>query len=196
MTLPLHIFEERYKKMIAKCLADDSAFGIVLFEGQAIRKVGCTTRVTEVLRRYDDGRLDIATRGEQRFVIRDIIDDQAYLEARATFFDDSPDDSDPALEEAAAEARTRLARMAALVDLPALGALAALEDPRQLSFAIPAIEGFTPAERQHFLEMTSVRERLQKGLLALDRLLERLKLNSEIKRLIGGNGHALGDLLK
>jgi hypothetical protein len=44
--------------------------------------------------------------------------------------------------------------------------------------------------------MISVRERLQKGLQALARLIERLRLNSEIKRLIGGNGHALGEMLK
>ena len=51
-------------------------------------------------------------------------------------------------------------------------------------------------ERQRFLEMTAAQERLRKSVQALSHLLERLQLNREIKRLIGGNGHGLNDLLK
>ena len=88
MSLPLHIFEERYKLMIAECLADDNPFGIVLFDGQNIRSVGCTARVVDVIKRYDDGRLDILTRGERRFVISEVIEERLYMEARVTFFED------------------------------------------------------------------------------------------------------------
>jgi Lon protease-like protein len=196
MQLPLHIFEERYKQMIGECLAADQAFGIVLFDSQSIRSAGCTTRVTEVIKRYDDGRLDIATRGEQRFVIREILEEKVYMEARVIFFEDAPAIPDPTLPETVAEARRLLARLAHLLPLPGLEDLMALEDPRRLSFAIPALEGFTPAERQQFLEMTSAPERLHKAVRALSRLMERLQLNREIKRLIGGNGHALDEILK
>jgi hypothetical protein len=64
-----------------------------------------------------------------------------------------------------------------------------LADARRLSFAIPAIDGFTPAERQRFLEMTSSAERLKKGVDALARILERVQVTQQIHSIIGGNGH-------
>jgi Lon protease-like protein len=194
MILPLHIFEERYKQMIAECMAEDKAFGIVLFDSQSIRSVGCTTRVTEIIRRYDDGRMDIATRGEQRFVVHEIREEKIYMEARATFFEDDPAAPDPQIAEIVAKAHRLLKQMAAVSAIPAAEALLALEDPQRLSFAIAALEGFTPAERQRFLEMTSSHERLRKSVKTLSHLLQRLRLNRKIKRLIGGNGHALDEI--
>ena len=196
MILPLHIFEERYKEMIGECIAADTAFGIVFFDGQSIRSVGCTTRVSEVTRHYPDGRMDILTRGEQRFVIHEIIEEKSYMEARVRFVADSPDPADPAMTNTVAEAHRLLKQIAEVTPLPDLEALLTLEDPPALSFAIAALEGFTPAERQHFLEMTSGRERLQKSVPALAHLLERYRVNREIKRLIGGNGHALDEFMK
>jgi Lon protease-like protein len=65
MALPLHIFEERYKQMISECLAARTSFGIIWFDGQSIHSVGCTARVIKVLHRYEDGRMDILTKGER-----------------------------------------------------------------------------------------------------------------------------------
>jgi Lon protease-like protein len=88
MALPLHIFEERYKLMISECLAAETPFGIVFFDGHSIRSVGCMARVYRVLHRYEDGRMDILTRGERRFFIHEIIEEKPYMEAQAVFFDD------------------------------------------------------------------------------------------------------------
>ncbi len=196
MLLPLHIFEERYKQMIGECIAADTAFGIVLFDGQSIHSVGCTTRVSEVTRRYGDGRMDILTQGEQRFVIHEIIEEKSYMEARVRFVADTPETPDPAVAQTVAAAHHLLKQIAEVTSLPDLEALLTLEDPPALSYAIAALEGFTPAERQHFLEMTSGRERLEKSVKALAHLLKRYQLNREIKRLIGGNGHAVDKILK
>ncbi len=196
MILPLHIFEERYKQMIGECLAEDKPFGIVLFDSQSIRSAGCTARVTEVIKRYDDGRMDIATRGERRFVIHEVMEEKIYMEARVAFFEDAAETHDASIAETMAQARRLLKQMAAVIARPAFEALPVLEDPARLSFGIAALEGFTPAERQQFLEMTSAHERLHKSVQALSRLLERLELNREIKRLIGGNGHALGEIIR
>ncbi len=195
MLLPLHIFEERYKLMIGECIAAEKPFGIVLFDSQSIRSVGCTTRVHEVTRKYDDGRMDILTRGEKRFVIHSLVEERAYMEARVSFFEDQAESPDDTMAATLAEAHRLLKQVAAVVSTPAPEALLALEDPARLSFAIAALEGFTPAERQQFLEMTSAHERLRKSVQALARLLERMQLNREIKRLIGGNGHGLSEFL-
>mgnify|MGYP000228785511 CR=1 FL=1 len=196
MILPLHIFEERYKLMIGECIAANTAFGIVLFDGQSIRSVGCTTRVSEVTRTYADGRMDILTRGEQRFVIHEIIEEKSYMEARVQFVADAPDPPDPAVAKTVGEAHRLLKQIAEVASLSDLEALLALEDPPALSYAIAALEGFTPTERQHFLEMASGRERLEKSVKALAHLLERYQLNREIKRLIGGNGLVKGGNFK
>jgi len=71
-----------------------------------------------------------------------------------------------------------------------------LSDPRRLSFAVPAIEGFTHAERQRFLEMTSSAERLQKGVEVLTRIVERVQVTQQIQKIIGGNGHPPKDALQ
>jgi Lon protease-like protein len=64
MILPLHIFEERYKTMIGQCLDQDEEFGIVYFNGKKMEEVGCTARILKVLKRYDDGRMDICHFGQ------------------------------------------------------------------------------------------------------------------------------------
>ena len=69
--VPLHIFEERYKTMIALCLDDDSEFGIVWLSDDGLKEVGCTARVTEVLERMEDGRMNILVQGTNPFRLLD-----------------------------------------------------------------------------------------------------------------------------
>lgn len=55
--LPLHIFEDRYKRMIGRCLERGEPFGIVFRDAEGgARRIGCEARVTEVTERFDDGR--------------------------------------------------------------------------------------------------------------------------------------------
>lgn len=186
MPLPLHIFEERYKQMIAECLDESAPFGIVWFDGQSIRSVGCTARVINVLHRYEDGRMDILTRGERRFFTEALVEEKPYIEADVHFIEDveQTDDSEPF--EAA---RALLAKLSNAGHLSEPIAALAVESAQQLSFAIPALEGFTHAERQRFLEMTSRSERLQKGVQALAGILDRAQVTKQVRKIIGGNGH-------
>ena len=74
VALPLHIFEDRYRLMIGRCLERGEPFGVVLVrEGHEvgpvpgrIADVG-TTAIIRRAGRYPDGRLDILTVGERRF---------------------------------------------------------------------------------------------------------------------------------
>jgi Lon protease-like protein len=186
MLLPLHIFEERYKQMIAECLAGNTPFGIVWFDGQTIHPVGCTARVIQVIHRYEDGRMDILTRGEQRFYTEGMVEEKRYMQADVLFIEDAQSAPDPALCQRALTLLEELQRAGHILEEFEEAELA---DPRRLSFAVPAIEGFTPAERQRFLEMTSSAERLQKGVEVLGRILERVQTTQQIQKIIGGNGH-------
>jgi uncharacterized protein len=77
MPLPLHIFEERYKEMIADCIRENRPFGVVLVseglaaeEGSAAQPyaVGCTAEIAQV-QPLDEGRMLIMTVGRERFRI-------------------------------------------------------------------------------------------------------------------------------
>jgi Lon protease-like protein len=57
--LPLHIFEERYKEMVAAAMRDNTEFGIVLAKEDGIVNAGCTVGVEKV--QYADSRMDILT---------------------------------------------------------------------------------------------------------------------------------------
>ena len=97
MTLPLHIFEERYKAMIGACSEHDAPFGVLLIkEGQEVGdpahpfQIGTTARITEV-QQLEDGRMNITTVGERRFEVVEIIQQVPhlvgiiqYLEEKAT----------------------------------------------------------------------------------------------------------------
>src|SRR3954468_24535672 len=65
--VPLHIFEPRYRTMIAECLESGSEFGIVWASDDGLRQIGCACEIAEVLERHEDGRLDILTRGTRPF---------------------------------------------------------------------------------------------------------------------------------
>jgi len=130
--LPLHIFEERYKKMVGEAIRDSSEFGVVLAKDEGIVNAGCTVAVEKLLQMYPDGRMDILTRGRQRFEIESLDEEMEFLRAQVNFFDD--DDFELATPELRAEA---LAHFRVLRDLESTEGRgeADLEDP-QLSFQL------------------------------------------------------------
>ncbi len=95
--LPLHIFEERYKKMVGEAIHDRSEFGIVLAKDEGIVNAGCTVVVEKVLKEYPDGRMDILTSGRRRFEILFLNEEREYLRGEVEYFDD--DDQEPVTEE-------------------------------------------------------------------------------------------------
>jgi len=87
-SLPLHIFEERYKQMIGDVLRGRSEFGVVLAGEKGIVNTGCTATVEKVLKKYPDGRMDLMTIGRRRFEIILLNDEKPYLRGAVEFFDD------------------------------------------------------------------------------------------------------------
>jgi Lon protease-like protein len=82
MPLPLHIFEPRYRALVADCLAQQEEFGVVLAKAEGMASVGCTAEIIDVVKKYPDGRMDIATVGRRRFRVLELVQGQAYLEGR------------------------------------------------------------------------------------------------------------------
>ncbi|UCF65782.1 MAG: LON peptidase substrate-binding domain-containing protein [bacterium] len=195
MIVPLHIFEERYKSMIRECLTEEKEFGIVYYDGKEIKSAGCMASIEQVTKRYADGRLDIICRGQKRFYIENILEDKEYLQAEVTFFDDQGRDNSQIQEDLMARARELIDTIVKLTQRNASNLPPTIGDPHTLSFLIAGIETFSAEEKQEFLEMDSTAERLEKGVKALEQAIERIRINSEIRKIIDGNGH-LPDLIK
>jgi Lon protease-like protein len=94
--LPLHIFEERYKEMTGDAMREHSDIGIVLAKEEGIVNAGCTVRIEKLLHTYPDGRMDLLTRGQDRFEILDLNQEKSYLQATVEFFDDDDIAATPA----------------------------------------------------------------------------------------------------
>ena len=107
--LPLHIFEERYKRMIGHCVENAEPFGIVFRdEGGNAHRIGCMARVTEVLERFEDGRMNVVVAGERPFKVLERFEagDFPAGEVEPIEAGDEPEQEDP---EAASEARKAFA---------------------------------------------------------------------------------------
>jgi Lon protease-like protein len=188
--LPLHIFEERYKTMIGECLDRDQAFGVIYHNGTEMESKGCTARVVRVIKQYPDGRMDILTKGERRFLIEDLHEDKPYLEASVGFFDDGEEIPTQKTEALATEGFDLMMQIEGIDGKQFSIEQGDLMGLKEASYLIASSEGFTPEERQKFLEMTSTRDRLEKGVRLLRKILERSRLTGQIKRIVGGNGDA------
>ena len=189
MPLTLHIFEERYKLLIGECLAGNKEFGIVYLNGTDIQAIGCTASIQKVLKRYEDGRLDILTRGENRFEISAMYDHKPYLQAAVTLFDDELEDNTTASQGLADNGMNLLKQFARISGVQGEYGFAEIMDIKSISFLIAGCEGFSYEEKQKFLEMSSTSERLEKSVGSLAKIIERTKITAEIQKIIGGNGN-------
>jgi Lon protease-like protein len=182
-TIPLHIFEERYKEMIGECLRLDAEFGVVQARDNGIVRTGCTAVVAKVAERYEDGRMDILIRGRRRFRIRRLDTERAFVRAEVEYLWDE--------ERAPADATLVLQAQAAyLLYAQAAGREAqrpAFDEP-DLSFRLAAIS--TDLDfRQYLLDLSSERERLLRTAEHLERGAARKKIETAMKKSARSNGH-------
>lgn len=92
--IPLHIFEPRYRALVADCTLEGRPFVLPLATDDGIAKYACTATVDGVVRRFADGRLNIVVRGGERAEILAQTDGEPYFTADVVLI---PDEH-PALE--------------------------------------------------------------------------------------------------
>ena len=110
--LPLHVFEARYKEMIGECLDQKKPFGIVRASEEGVADVGCTAEILEVTKRYDDGRMDILTRGVRRFEVLEVNEDRSFLQAEITLLEDEPGKPTPEIVQQAVRLHAEIVKLA------------------------------------------------------------------------------------
>jgi uncharacterized protein len=192
MPLPLHVFEERYKLMIGRCLEEQRPFGVVLIRsgpevgGPAVpHGVGTTAAIANV-KRLEDGRMNLIAVGQDRFQITEVVRQEPYLVARvAPLADVEPEDWVAPLAD---EVRSTLVRylrdLFTLLDQPH-EELQLPTEPARLSLVAAAVMQIPMGERQSLLEMTDVAQRLVQEREWLDREIEKQKTLMRVKKQIG-----------
>lgn len=182
--LPLHIFEERYKEMVGGAMRDNSEFGVVLAKDGGIVNAGCTVTVEKLVQIYPDGRMDVLTRGQRRFEILSLNEEQDYLQAEVNYFDD--EDSEVPSPELRLQAVTNYET---LMKLPGANPRPDADlDDRQLSFQLahnlPDLD-FLSALLRHRSET----ERLKQLNQYLAQYIPRQRTVERMKELAPTNGH-------
>ena len=81
--LPLHIFEEKYKKMIEYCLKNNKNFGIVNSKNKDLLTIGCIASIDQLFGSdvYDNNEYDILVTGNERFIVKGYDDSKIYRQA-------------------------------------------------------------------------------------------------------------------
>lgn len=185
--LPLHIFEDRYKEMIGACLEAKTEFGVVLHKDNAIGNVGCTASITNVVKRYDDGRLDIEALGERRFEVLFLDDAKSYMQAAAQFFLDEESDIPEDLRSRVLALHQEA--VSYMISDPAeRGRLQPDPAAPCLSFALAGPLPIDLDFKQTLLLLRSERERLERLAEYLGKLNLRLRTVSRVRHVAGANG--------
>ena len=180
--VPLHIFEERYKTMFARCIDGDEEFGIVWTDDEDVRPIGCACEVVEVLERFDDGRLNLVARGTRPFRITEPQDDLPYPAATVEFLEDRDEDVDP---EARAEAQ---AVYAALVEEATDREVDTEELVTMTAYAMAATVDFGLDAKQGLLDLRSETARLRLLARLLRAAMKRLEFVSTVQERARSNG--------
>ena len=190
--LPLHIFEERYRQMIGECLEAKASgtgqeeFGVVLLRDQGILNVGCSARIVNVTRKYEDGRMDILTVGKRRFEILLTNEEKPYLRGAVEFFEDEGSDTpqDAEAEHAVELFRDIMRRLRKAAEMPIH-----LPRPyRYLSFRLAASLPLDPNFKQQLLMLRDEAERLNQVVQAIETLDQQFELLQKAHKKAGGNG--------
>ncbi len=182
--LPLHIFEPRYKEMTEGCLSSDSPFGIVFFDEGKMARVGCTARITHVLERYEDGRMDLLVGGETRFEVIDVFDDEPYLTADVHLIDEPEEPPQQDILERVITQHMRLLELAGRTVRPSL-----YENQVLLSYVIAPNAGLTPQQKQEILEIRAENKRIDYLIGHFESLIPKVERMDELRRRIQSNGH-------
>jgi Lon protease-like protein len=181
--IPLHIFEDRYKRMIGRSLDEDEPFGIVLRDDDGARSIGCTARVDEVLERFEDGRMNIVVSGEVPFKVLDRFESPDFPSGEVELIPEEA--SAGADEDSATAAREAFAELAerATGERPEAAELEGAS-----AYAIAARVELPAETKQRLLEIRDEDERmglLGNALKAVERALDRAERAAERAR---GNG--------
>jgi Lon protease-like protein len=180
LVLPLHVFEERYRRLVQDLLAlpePEQRFGVIAIrEGRevgvdgitALYDVGCTAHLQQV-ESYDDGRYDVVTVGGELFRLDELHDHRAYFSGDVTFLPNLPGDGSQLLDGPVREAFAAYLQALGTASGQQLEGPELPEDPLVLSHLVGATMMLDLADRQELLDQPDGTHRLRRELSFLRR---------------------------
>ena len=191
--LPLHIFEPRYRRMLADCLASDRRFGITPVKADAgppeAGAVGCVAEV-RVNQELPDGRSNIVVVGGLRFVVLRVLEeDLPYLVGSVQTFEDNQGTA-PAADEIQLLRQLSVRYFAGLRELsdappeePTLP-----DDASTLSFHVAGNLECDLGIKQRLLAERSTSRRVKAIIMLLPMLTSAIENGIKVHRRAHGNG--------
>lgn len=183
--VPLHIFEDRYKKMIDECMSTNREFGIVWMADDGLRDIGCACRIERVIERLEDGRINLVARGTRPLRVLERQSHLAYPAGMIELLEDTSEEPDQTLIQAAHDAYAELVRTATERS-PTPEELKAMD-----AYAMAALVDFGLGAKQGLLDLRSENARLRlvarlfraalKRLDFVDRAQARAKSNGKVR---------------
>jgi Lon protease-like protein len=174
-TVPLHIFEDRYLRMIEHCLGAERGspqheFGIVWLSDEELKPIGCACEIDRVLERSEDGRMDIVARGTRPFRLLERQDDLPYPAGVIEFLSEPSEDPDAEAVQTARELYRELVMQATDREI------ASDELEEMSAYRMAATVEFAVDAKQELLELRSENARLRLLALLIKAAIERLEL--------------------
>jgi ATP-dependent Lon protease len=181
--VPLHIFEPRYKELVAECIETNQPFALLFEDDTGRREIGTLAAVAEVLHMFDDGRMNILAEGRSRFRVLSWTTGRSFATAEIEAYDDEPHGDDTA--ELGARSIELFRQLASVAE-------ADVSDPDgasgSLAFEIAAHVDFGHAPKQELLEIRSEHRRLERLIELLTHALELVSREREVARRASSNG--------
>ena len=199
MPMPLHIFEPRYRKLLADIRAGDNLFGLSYFDPGSSETdvppaghIGCVAEITET-QALPDGRSNVLAVGVVRYQVEAYIErGDPYMVVRANYFEDDAEDTE-ALAARSREVAAMFMRVANAIrvindergNLPDISDT----DPQKLSFLVAAAMEIEVQTKQELLELRSTSERLSRLSDLLARVVSGYEERARLHAVAKGNGH-------
>jgi Lon protease-like protein len=181
--IPLHIFEPRYRELIAECVETDGEFGLVLATGDgAVHEIGTRARVASVLETLEDGRMNIVVEGGDRFRLLELTRGRSF---QTGVVEEVVDEDEPVAGEDVERALSIFRELAEAaesdVDIPQ-------PDSPDLVWELAARVDFGVESKQEILASTSPPRRLRRLIELLESSLEAVRLEHALRDRARRNG--------
>jgi Lon protease-like protein len=181
-SVPLHIFEDRYRMMIEECMEGESEFGILWLSDDELKPVGCACEVERVLERDDDGAFTILVRGTRVFRVLERQDDLPYPAGIVEFLSEREEAPD---EDAEREARELYAE---LVEQATDRVLEPAELAAMSAYGMAGTVDFGTDAKQELLELRSENARMRLLTLLFRAAIKQMELVERAQLRARSNG--------
>jgi Lon protease-like protein len=187
--LPLHIFEPRYRKMVRECFDKKSEFGMLFAQDNGLAGTGCTAEILEIVKTYDDGRMDILAVGRAPFRVVQLFTENPLLEGQVDYLDDRYTAANPQTRKSLTEVYEACHTLI-FGDYPR-DAAPETDAHDQLSYTIASKLPMDLLWKQRILELRTEPERQERLLAYLRDWAPHLQKVESLQRRAAGNGSGL-----